>query len=116
MRVRVTRTMNGTPEGAGAVVHRYKAGKVYGPESTPPMTPGLTAVFLREGWAEPVKKAVAAAPENKMRTGADENKAGESEEAQAAAGEAPTVKDRVVQAAKEFDEPDERETVSTASG
>ena len=70
--------MNGSPGNTPNVVHHYQAGKVYGPDTTPPMPANLSEVFLRERWAEPVEeKAVAAAPENKMLDGAEENKGDE---------------------------------------
>ena len=84
MKVLVTQNQRGSPN--GIAVHLYKAGKVYGPKTIPPMPPELAAVFVREGWGEAVPvvaKAMVGAPENKMLNGADENKAVDGDDAPA---------------------------------
>ena len=50
IRILVLVTMRASPD--GTAVHRYVAGKTYGPDSDPPMPAGLAATFLREGWGE----------------------------------------------------------------
>ena len=77
MQVRVIESRRGSPDGIATPL--YHAGKVYGPKTVPRMPADLAAVFVREGWGEEVNpaaveaKALAAAPENKMRE-AEENK------------------------------------------
>lgn len=56
-------TVQGSPD--GIAVHTYLAGQTYGPQTNPPMTPALVAVFVKEGWADDAEAPQKAQEANK---------------------------------------------------